>query len=247
MRSAELYCEGFHDRAFLAGWLLSRGWVDPGRKDGRRGPVVNPTSGKTVVGGRFGFVSPNGELFLEVVPTSGYPQIRADLRRRISELATRPLDELVVVVDLDSESATPTSDELRARREALLAVWQPRSTLLGGERTRFDVVVWCLAGPRRSGVPAKQTLERIVCAALADAYPVRAECVERWLASRPAASPLGPKNYSWSYMAGWDAERGSEDFLRSVWDDAALRPLLDAAMATCGANALAERLERPAA
>lgn len=42
-RIAEIYCEGYHDRSFISGWLLSRNLSDPDdRGGGKRKPVFHP-------------------------------------------------------------------------------------------------------------------------------------------------------------------------------------------------------------
>ena len=43
MRNVKIFVEGYHDRAFLSGWLKNRGFVDPGlRQTGARTRVINP-------------------------------------------------------------------------------------------------------------------------------------------------------------------------------------------------------------
>ncbi len=51
MNWAELHCEGFYDRAFLAGWLEIMGWTDPGRNAAVRSRIRNPITQKSVTKG----------------------------------------------------------------------------------------------------------------------------------------------------------------------------------------------------
>ena len=63
-----------------------------------------------------------------------------------------------------------------------------------------------------------------MCAALSAAYPACGKSISDWLKSLPAG-PEGEaekkhKSHAWSYMAGWYADHGCEDFYRHVWRDA---------------------------
>ncbi len=87
-------------------------------------------------------------------------------------------------------------------------------------------VIWHAAGDFGPGVPAKQTLERLVCGALSLAYRDRGQTVQEWLAS--TSGDTSPKSYSWSHMAGWYAEHGCDDFYRLVWREEPVREELQA-------------------
>ena len=56
-------CEGYHDRAFWAGWLKTLGWFIPAKygnqKDGYK--VVDP-AGKKVIGGQFRILQSGGKV-----------------------------------------------------------------------------------------------------------------------------------------------------------------------------------------
>ncbi len=92
------------------------------------------------------------------------------------------------------------------------------------------------------GIPDKNTLERLVCASLAAAYPDRAGDVGAWLTSRSRPPPACPKEHAWSYMAGSYAEQGCESFLRFLWSDAPVARELESRMRANGAWAVVERI-----
>jgi hypothetical protein len=77
------------------------------------------------------------------------------------------------------------------------------------------------------GLPGKQTLERLVCRAIAQAYPDRSKAVSGWLLSRrdpPNRSPRQEaKEHAYSYLAGWYASDGCDYFFRHIWEQEATR------------------------
>ena len=101
-----------------------------------------------------------------------------------------------------------------------------------------------MGDPPSAGLPAQQSLERLVCAALVAAYPPRGPAVTNLLDSRPAAPVAGPKEFAWSHMAGWYAEYGSDAFFRKLWLDAPAVTELQTRLTACGAWRVAEALVR---
>jgi hypothetical protein len=99
-------------------------------------------------------------------------------------------------------------------------------------------VLWRCDDPQSDEIPAKQTLERLVCASLRQAYPDRAVAVRSWLAARPDPPPPTPKEHSWSYMAGWYGEHGCDDFFQAIWRDPTTRAALLMRLSQSGACAL---------
>ena len=91
--------------------------------------------------------------------------------------------------------------------------------LLDGGKTVISIVRWKASDAASPGLPAQQTLERLVCAALVEAYPQRGQAVQEWLDSRSDGPKAGIKEFGWSYMAGWYAEYGCEAFLGKLWND----------------------------
>jgi len=66
--------------------------------------------------------------------------------------------------------------------------------------------------------------------------------VKRWLDSRPDGPVAGPKEFGWSYMAGWYAEFGCEGFYRNLWLDGRVVTELKSRLAECRAWRVAEAL-----
>ncbi|MGC4094052.1 MAG: hypothetical protein QM756_40315 [Polyangiaceae bacterium] len=210
-RSYELFCEGYHDRAFLGGLLVSRpGWRDP--RGSKNQPVLNPVSGLKVEKGRHSFEHAGG-AFVEVVPAEGRPKVIKFAKQRVKAAPTSPLAGVIAVVDLDSE------DQDLQLEEVLTQQRQHVQNIQGTFETAVSVVQWCALGPAMPGVPAKHTLERVVCLALGRAYSDRAAHVHRWLDVVAAGAPSDVKQFAWSYMAGWYAEHGCDDFYRCLWRD----------------------------
>ena len=67
--------------------------------------------------------------------------------------------------------------------------------------------------------PRKQTLERLICAAIHAAHPKRGAGVQEWLDAPPRLETPVSKNFSYSYLAKWYAKHGADDFFRQVWRD----------------------------
>ncbi len=221
---AVIVCEGYHDRAFWAGLLLRSGCTDPGAPSvqGGRRPKVKDPGGKPVEGGQFGFRTPAGG-FIRVVPAHGNGALLGQALGIYLPPTRVPRARLVVCSsDADtiagSKLPEPTLNGLELTHAAgwqLQGHWFTRTA----DDPRLAVTSWaCADPPGTPGVPAKQTLERVVCAALAEVFPARAKAVQEWLDSRPAPPAASPKAHAWSYMAGWHPEKGCEAFLQLVWD-----------------------------
>ena len=218
-----ILCEGYYERTFLAGWLLWRGCTDPGANPGKqerqliRDPWKEPVSH-----GEYAFKSPNGS-FIRVIPCMGSGNILNVARTRLNRRATRALTRLALCYDADSDltDTSPSVDSAHHQGENLSqefdgapenGVWR-----LGG--TQLLMVCWHANDPPSSGLPERQTLERLLRPAMVEAYPPRGESVRGWLDGRHEAPEAGPKHFSWSYFAGWYAHHGAEDFYRLIWSD----------------------------
>jgi hypothetical protein len=110
------------------------------------------------------------------------------------------------------------------------------------EGHRAGSVVWSEPDAISSELPSKQTLERLVCAAIAAAYPERAVAVKGWLARKAVSGQPEHKAHAWTHMAGWFAKNGCDDFYRAVWRDDKIRPELETRLRASGAWAIAEAL-----
>ena len=223
-------CEGYHDRAFWAGWLLHLGCTDPGAGNGARGKLVDPWN-KPVTRGHFGFRSTSGR-FVRLQPCHSREKVIRAARIRLSQLATQSLTRLVVCVDSDRVVAEVTGVRHPKRAKQYLVgpldLTNAKPTadgdlVLSDGRTLVSLVCWEAPDPRSEEIPAKQTLERLICAALIECHAERGPWVRKWLDSRPEGPPAppaaGPKEFAFSHMAGWYAEHGCEDFFRHFWRD----------------------------
>jgi len=110
---------------------------------------------------------------------------------------------------------------------------------MDGGATTVALVRWEVGDHPRTGIPTKQSLERIVCAAITAVYGERADRVQKWVSTLGAHSTT-PKTFAWSYMAGWYAEHGCEDFYRQVWRDKGIAAELATLLKACGAWDVAE-------
>ncbi len=113
---------------------------------------------------------------------------------------------------------------------------------LDGGTTHVSLVRWDADDEAGAGLPNKQTLERLVCAAIVAAYPERAGAVQTWLEARPSPAEPDVKEYAWSYMAGWYAEHGCESFYSNLWADPKIATQLQTRLETAGAWRIAEAL-----
>jgi len=258
MTESVVLCEGYYDRAFWAGWLEHLGCIDPGRQPGKPGRVAvwDPWN-KLVTGGQYGYRSKT-DKFVRIVPCAGKQNVfhkmrntLAEERRRMESSASQArLSRLIVSVDPDvSADATAETGFRRQDLVSLLRELDPSSadtrqvdvSLFGGATT-VSLIRWEVRDPVAPGLPNEQTLERLVCAALVAAYPTRAPAVQGWLDSRPHAPKAGPKEFGWSYMAGWYAEFGCATFYQKIWLDNRVAAELRSRLMECGAWPIAEAL-----
>jgi hypothetical protein len=253
MSESVILCEGYHDRAFWAGWLVHLGCTDPGERPdgGRRGRVTDPW-GATVSDGQFAYRSQSGH-FVRVIPCHGKSNILRAAESRLKDRIDKQLRHLVLCFDSDADaSATATGDQggILPAMKALVARHDKCQANRNGDYIFEDSTVvtapvcWTVDDPRTDGLPAQQTLERLVCAALVAVYPDRGPVIQRWLDSRPKAPIAGPKEFAWSHMAGWYAKFGCETFYRQVWDDNKAADELRHRLDRCGAWRIGELLAK---
>ncbi len=247
MSESVILCEGYFDRAFWAGWLKHLGCEDPST----RGPV-NDALGRPVSQGQFMYRS-KSEKYIRIVPCGGKPQVREQARRQLGQRNMDPrLVRLVITVDPDVNAHTSTEatgltiqgvGNLAREYDPQAAETADRDIAIDSGERLVSLVRWEAEDPPIAGVPSRQTLERLVCAAIVAAYPDRGPAVDTWLQSRPDPPPVpNPKEPAWSYMAGWYAEAGCEAFYRVIWDDPTIRAQLQARLTKFGAWRVAEVL-----
>ena len=241
IRESVVLCEGFYDRAFWKGWLLHLNCQDARkrRSDGTYDDAIDPF-GKTVPRGQFGFHSPLGK-FIRLEACNGDKNVRKAARRRLKQHSTQPLQHLIMNVDLDTaaDDAAATDRGRKDLREWLDHIVEPA---LRADGVTATVVDWSAPDPPTTALPAKQTLERLVCAAISEVFPERARAVDHWLLHRPAPPPLEPKAFAWSHMAGWYATDGCDEFYQKVWRDIKLAQALTKRLGETGAVVAIEAL-----
>jgi hypothetical protein len=247
-----VFCEGYHDRAFWAGWLLYLGCTDPGIKPGKsiRDTVLDPW-GEAVKGGVFAFLSRSGH-FVRVAQCGGKNRIIPLAERRLRQRTVEHVKRLCVNVDADVHvDGTPmaVSPITRAAVEDVMrrvdpAITFPTGTVfpLDGGATQVCLIRWEAPDPSAPGLPNQQTLERLACSAICAAYPDRGPAVQQWLDSRPDPPDPCVKEHAWSQMAGWYAEHGCEDFYRHLWDDPRIAAELEPRLRASGAWQIVEAL-----
>ena len=239
--SPEYYilCEGYHDRAFWYGWFLVNGWKS-GRysKDSRLKDLEHK--------GGYSVFSPNNLLAI-IVPCEGHTEILNTFRKEYKRLNNHIRTALEMgemptkykfILNVDDDTPGKAKDEddetetsplshtlhiesVRSKLRALdpdLREEDGWFYLLDGQ-CEVTIVRWQVKAEEASDIPQKQTLERMVCAAIRAVYAERAETVNQWLKSRPAPPKETPKEHTWSYMAGWYPEHGCEDFFKTIWRD----------------------------
>ena len=225
LHESVIVCEGYLDRAFWHGLLMHHLGCTDQRKEGPWGRVPG--------GGIYGFTSPTSRA-LRVVPTNAQPP-KGNARNPVFQEAqgllqgrqTKLLEYMILNIDADTESAE--ADAARDYSAQLLRFVQetvPESqqnpdgdVLFDDSATCISLIPWRLQGEAKSPVPQKQTLERLVSAALGIVYPERAKNIASWLESRVDIPKPSPKEVTWSYMAGWHAELGCEAFFKEIWRD----------------------------
>jgi len=202
--------------------------------------------GRRVTGGAYAFRSPSGR-FIRVTPCHGKSNVLPRARSRLKDRIDQTLAHLVVALDSDQPAAAhPTYGEPLTSRGADSVLKGEGATRSVDDEYQFEdgthayVVEWRALESETSLLPASQTLERLICAALIAAYPNRAEPVRTWLDSRPTAPPARAKEFAYSHMAGWYAEQGCDAFFRHIWLDELVRRELEGRLRVIGAWRVAE-------
>ena len=251
MNESVILCEGYHDRAFWAGWFVYLGCIDLGRPTSNKNETPSRQSWRDRLRrGEYGFYSKSGKL-LRIYPCLGKDRIIPAAELQLKNRKLNPIARLVLNVDADlpvdaASSQRPTLS-YQAVEGLMRKFGEPKTNehgefLLDDDATVISVVRWEASDQDLCGIPIQQTLERLVCASLIAAHPQRGPAVQSWLDSRPDGSQAGPKEFGWSHMAGWYAEFGCEAFYRQVWADTRVAAELKSRLVECGAWRIAEAL-----
>ncbi len=212
-----LLCEGYHDRAFWKGALTRLGFrdmpADPGVSSDNWGESVKARDGV------YRFVLPSNGRQVRLESCKNDDGVLKTASARVQFTNAKPLDVVVVVIDRDTHEGDERRT-LQAIRDRLPSdsSADPAARRWRSSGVEVHAVTLGLEQPPCAGVPEQQCLERIICAALARAREPWALHVAQWLANRPD-KPTGPdhKSHAWSYMAGWFADHGVDDFLQHLW------------------------------
>jgi len=147
-----ILCEGYHDRAFWAGFLEDAGFQDarPKRAGGSRGTAIDPF-GKPVASGDFAFLSNAGE-FVRVRPCHGAPKVIERMKDRLTQRKTAGLEHLIINLDTDASDEGNDSiareDLSRAIRDRIRQIAEDfveepdGDVLLDQGATRISGVYW---------------------------------------------------------------------------------------------------------
>jgi hypothetical protein len=252
MTDSYILCEGYHDRAFWAGLLMCLGCIDPGdRGHGVRAPVFDPWGNEVKGRGQFAYRSVSGG-FIRVVPAGGKEKILPLARIRLRQ-RTKDLSNLILSVDSDQNAdGTPAVNPLLTHatvQQTVIAIdaasiIQPNGDVISNSgATTVTLTRWEAPDAPVQGLPNQHALERLLCASVMAAYPPRGPAVQHWLDNRPAAPVAGPKEYAFSYLAGWYADLGSyEAFCTRLWADPVVVRQMEARLRACGIWQLAQRI-----
>lgn len=236
-REVVILCEGFHDRAFWVGWLaqlgvntLGKGQIDPS------GALVQAPQ----------FPLKRDQTFVRLVSCEGDQGVLNSLGTYLEKAksATPLLAGILVNLDDDGTSDAPLNraklDQIaeRIRRSGYPTEREHDRLFIPTATLRVAVVLWRtpVEHSPHDERPDKQTLERLVCTSICEAYPDRTPAVRAWLDSRPdPPEGLDHKAHAWSHMAGWFAENGCDDFFKALWRDDRVRVVLERRLRAEGA------------
>lgn len=219
-------CEGYDDRGFLAGLLV----------DGFR--CTEARSVRPPKRGSFIYQSLDGAE-IEVTPVGGGSL--ADQAEQGRVLIERPsgIDAVVLLVDADRPAGSTSGHRsipgsLHRDLDVVDGADGWARVDPAGRNVRVRVLEWWSPDAAGTpGVPDVDSLDRLVCAALAEAHPERIPSLEAWLDAQPAGDRRIPKQRTWSHYAKWWTTdhkgdyRSPGGFHRALWRDGSLRPLLE--------------------
>jgi hypothetical protein len=251
MSQSVILCEGFHDRAFWSEWLRHLACSDQRFRPGPNGVRDRDPWGDPIGKGHFAFDS-RSKAFIRIVPCGGKSNIIPAARNYLTWRHSQQLPRLVINVDPDTMAGSSVgvsgglklSDVLNLTQtfDPAASVNPDNEIELDGGATKVAVIRWEANDPPADGIPHQQTLERLICAALVAAYPDRAIPVKTWLDSRLGSPPAGHKEHAWSYMAGWYADHGCDDFFGHMWRDVKIASELESRLRAANAWRIVDAL-----
>jgi len=235
-----ILCEGYDDRSFWQGWLLERLACQDARD-------VSKKDLKHNYQGSYIYRTPGGRL-LHVVTCQnmnnikGKDKVREAARVILKARSNKPLAHLVLNLDVDDKAVSDRQSSVRALIGTEAAETSEGDLVLDGGTLVVSTILWHVPDPVPTGVPAKQILERLACAAICNVFAERGEAVRHWLTSRPEPRGHEHKAYAWSFMAGWHSDHGQGDFYSSLWRDPNIAEELEKLLDANGARRVAMAL-----
>lgn len=204
---------------------------DAGREFTTRG-------GRPVASGQFAFYTGAG-TFVRLRPCDGGGNVLATAKEFLKGRATHPIGRMILNLDADRHAGSEDGPDALAAVHEFVRRQDGRVNDDGTgviDGVLVVPVIWgCEDRSDTPGVPNKQTLERLICAAIAAIHPDRPPAVERWLMDPPTSEPITHKHYSLSYLAKWYAEHGADDFFRALWRDPRVAEAIERRLAVGGA------------
>ncbi len=222
-----ILCEGLHDRAFWKGVLSFLGCTS---LSGPALPLPVDPSGFSVRGGQNAFQGRQGG-FIRVVLAHGRRGLLEGAKVLLKGRAgSKRLRCLILNSDAEENAdGTPSGHgELQFKTLLQLArTFDPQARRaaehvisLDANTRRIIAFPWRSTAPPTPGVPHQQSLERLICGALAAVHKDRPAHLEAWLKSWPAPAPPHPREHAFSHLTRWFVEHDRyEAFCESLWND----------------------------
>lgn len=253
VRQIWVLAEGYDDRAFWSGWLAHLGGLDARDIDKASWRALGLSErdrqggGEAGTKGMFTFIFESRALLFKVVPVQEQQSLDGEPlmviltdKLALRQTAHTPYRAFIVNQDDDTPATAPaarTADairtRLRNRGEAFEEIGLGARLADGTEALQFT---WRCDDAATALLPDKQTLERIVCAAIGEVYPERLKSLRHWLDVRPDPTGADHKATAGGLWAGWSADDGWSDFYKAVWRDDAIRTALLARLAPLDAE-----------
>ena len=236
-----ILCEGYDDRSFLSGLLQHHCQCTESAAAKRtRSKYGN---------GAYIFFTAEGSHEIHVLPCGSVSQVLTAFKNRMQEIASGVCPEVDFLTIFTDHDTLPDGQESAVASNSSPSI-KPGSIsdLLDGANIKYQrsadgrIPQWhvekadnsqCAVAllyvrthdsASRTGLPSKQTLERLVCHAIAKAHPDRTKTVADWLASRKYkpvhTDRQESKEHAYSYLAGWYASDGCDYFFRHIWEQA---------------------------
>lgn len=234
--------EGYDDRAFWSGYLQSvRGCTASINISSDRLKALPPRARDLLKQskGTYTYLNAAGDRVLRVVPYQeqqlGEAPLWALFDESITGRFTRPETPLRGIIVCRDDDGTVGDLPRHRRGDLVQRLGQLNEEDRGGatgielrDQTLVIPVTWRCEDADDPVLPAKQTLERVVCAALHHVHPNRAKSAREWLASRPDPSEPAAdhKASAGALWAGWHARDGWAYFFEGLWHDPAVREAL---------------------